>query len=53
MRIIKLGTGEFPTFDKVEDYFYVKLLKEERDPKGKFRLPNGNFSKSQIEGRYG
>jgi len=43
MRIIKLGTGEFPTFDKVEDYFYVKLLKEERDPKGKFRLPNGNL----------
>jgi len=33
MRIIKLGTGEFPTFDKVEDYFYVKLLKEEREEK--------------------
>ena len=43
MRIIKLGTGEFETFDEVEDYFYVTLLTEERNPKGKFRLPNGNL----------
>lgn len=43
MRIIKLGTEEFGTFDEVENYFYVTLLMEERNPKGKFRLPNGNL----------